>query len=89
MAVYSLPPSPIFEDNASYEVEHVLAHENKGSRPHPKKFHLIKWLRYALVHNSWEPESNLNVEVPKEYCDAVAKSNDKLTCHVLSVTMKP
>ena len=73
------PPPPIFEEDASYEVEHVLSHEDRGSRSRPKKFYLIKWLGYALEHNSWEPECNLSVEVLKEYWDAVAKSEDRLT----------
>jgi hypothetical protein len=72
-------PLPIFEEDASYEVERVLSHENRGSRSRPKKFYLVKWLGYALEHNSWEPECNLSVEVLKEYWDAVAKSEDRLT----------
>jgi hypothetical protein len=75
------PPPPVFEEDASYEVERVLSHENRGSRSRPKKFYLIKWLGYALEHNSWEPECNLSVEILKEYWDAVAKSEDILTRH--------
>ena len=36
------PPPPIFEEDASYEVERVLSHEDRGSRSRPKKFYLIK-----------------------------------------------
>ena len=75
------PPLPVFEEDASYEVERVLSHEDRRSRSRPKKFYLIKWLGYALEHNSWEPECNLSVEVLKEYWDAVAKSEDRLTRH--------
>ena len=75
------PPLPVFEEGASYEVERVLSHEDRGSRSRPKKFYLIKWLGYALEHNSWEPECNFSVEVLKEYWDAVAKAEDKLTRH--------
>ena len=60
------PPLPVFEEDASYEVERVFSHEDRGSRSRPKKFYLIKWLGYALEHNSWEPEMNLSVEVLKE-----------------------
>ena len=49
----------------------------------PQEIYLIKWLGYALKHDSWEPESNLSVEVLKEYWDAVAKLDNRLTCHVL------
>ena len=73
------PPPPIFAEETSYEVERVLSHEDRGSRSHPKKFYLIKWLEYALEHDSWEPECNLSVEVLKEYWDAVVKSEDRLT----------
>ena len=72
-------PPPIFEENASYEEERVLSHEDRGSHSRPNKIYLIKWLGYALEHNSWEPECNLSVEVLKEYWDAVAKSEDMLT----------
>ena len=74
-------PPPVFEEDASYEVERVLSHEDRGSHSRPKKFYLIKWLGCALEHNSWEPECNLSVEVLKEYWDAVAKSENILTCH--------
>ena len=73
------PLPPIFEENASYEIERVLSHEDRGSRSRPKKFYLIKWLGYAFEHNSWEPECNLSVKILDEYWDAVAKSDDKLT----------
>jgi hypothetical protein len=73
------PLPPIFEEDASYEVERVLSHEDRGSCSRPKKFYLINWLGYALEHNSWEAECNLSVEVLKEYWDAIAKSEDGLT----------
>ena len=38
------PPPPIFAEDASYEIEHVLSHEDRGSHSRPKKFYLIKWL---------------------------------------------
>ena len=34
-----------------------------------------------LSNNSWGPESNLSVEVLKEYWDAVSKLENMLTCH--------
>ena len=46
------PPPPVFEEDASYEVERMLLHEDRGSCSRPKKFYLIKWLGYALEHNS-------------------------------------
>ena len=70
-----LPPPPVFEEDASYEVEHVISHEDRGPCSHPKKF------KHALGHNSWEPESNLSVEVLNEYWDGVAKPNNMLTRH--------
>ena len=73
------PHPPIFAEDASYEVKRVFSHEDRWSRSRPKKFYLIKWLGYALEHNSWEPEYNLSVEVLKEYWDAVAKLEDRLT----------
>lgn len=50
------PPSPNFQEDASYEVERMLLHADRGSCSHAKKFYLIKWLGYALEHNSWEPK---------------------------------
>lgn len=55
----------------------------------PKKFYVIKFLGYALEHNSWELESNFNVEVLKECWDAIAKANDRLTHHVVRLDHKP
>ena len=54
------PPSPIFEEDASYE---AFLHEDRESHCCPKKFYLINWFKYALEHNSWEPESNLTLGV--------------------------
>ena len=74
------PPPPILEDDElSFDVERVLAHEVRGSRTRPQKFYLIKWLGYGLEHNSWEPENNLNSEVLKEYWDTLARSRERLT----------
>ncbi len=74
------PPPPILEDDElSFDVERVLAHEVRGSRTRPQKFYLIKWLGYGLEHNSWEPEKNLSSEVLKEYWDTVARSQERLT----------
>lgn len=75
------PPPPILEENdeLSFEVERVLAHEIRGSRTRPQKYYLIKWLGYGLEHNSWEPEKNLSLEVLKEYWDTVARSQERLT----------
>ena len=75
------PPPPILEENdeLSFEVERVLAHEISGSRTRPQKYYLIKWLGYGLEHNSWEPEKNLSLEVLKEYWDTVARSQERLT----------
>jgi hypothetical protein len=75
------PPPPVFKEDASYEIEQVLSHEDRGSCSRPKKLYFIKWLGYALEHNSWELECNLSVEVLKEYWDSVAKSEDRLTRH--------
>ena len=51
------------------------------------QFYLVKWLGYALGHNSWGLESNLSAEVPGVYWDAVAES-DNSHAMVLSLTTK-
>ena len=61
------PPPPVIENHdISYEVKRVLQHEVRGSRSRPIKLYLIKWLSYGLEHNSWEPKSNLSLEILKE-----------------------
>ena len=43
------PPPPILEDDElSFDVEHVLTHEIRGSRTRPHKSYLIKWLGMDL-----------------------------------------
>lgn len=64
MVGYS-PLPPLFGEDASYKVECLFAHEDRGSHSCPKKLYLIKWPGYALEHNSLGPESNLSVEVLK------------------------
>ena len=75
------PPTPIFEEDASYEVERKFSHEDRGSRSRSKELYLIKWFGYALEHKPWKLESTLTEEVLKEYWDAIAKSDDRLTHH--------
>jgi hypothetical protein len=46
------PPPPILEkDELSFDVEHVLTHEVRGSSTRP---YLIKWLEYGLENCFWE-----------------------------------
>ena len=69
------PPPPVIENHdISYEVERVLQHEVRGSRSRPVKFYLIKWLGNGLEHKSWEPKSNLSLEIFKEYWGFVVRS---------------
>ena len=42
--VYYPPPPTLENDNMSFEVECVLAHEVQGSRIGPKKLYLVKWV---------------------------------------------
>ena len=46
------PPPPLFEEDASYEVECMLSHEHGGSHSCPKESYPIKWIGCALEHNS-------------------------------------
>ena len=69
------PPPPIVEDDElSFDVEHVLTYEVRGSRTKRQKFYLIKWLGYGFEHNSWEPEKNLSSKVLKKYWDTMVRS---------------
>jgi hypothetical protein len=36
---------------------------------------------YGFEHNSWEPESNLSIEVLKEYWDSIVRANERLSRH--------
>jgi hypothetical protein len=69
-----LPPILEEDDELSFEVERVLAHEVRGSSTKPQKHYLIKWLGYGFEHNVWEPEKHLSLEVLKEHWDTVAHS---------------
>ena len=45
---------------ATYEAEHVLLCANKGSCSRPKKFNLVKWLRFmhlSTILETWRPTS--------------------------------
>ena len=54
-----LPPAPIVVDGETeYVVEQILAHRQRG-KDHSKTEFLIKWKDYAVEHNTWEPEANL------------------------------
>ena len=75
----SFVPSANFEEDASYEVKHVLSHECRGPHSCPRNSISLKWLGYALQHNYWEPEGNLGVEVLKEGCSS--QIEDRLTHH--------
>lgn len=61
------PPPPVFKEDVLYEVECMLSSKDRGSHSCPKKIYIIKWLRYALGHNSLVLESNFNAKILKEY----------------------
>ena len=53
------PPAALIVDgDEEYVVEMVLAHRVQG-KSHPKTEFLVKWEGYAVEHNTWEPEENL------------------------------
>ena len=84
------PPLVVIKNHdISYEVEHVLQHEVRGSHSRPVKFYLIKWLGYGLEHHSWEPKSNLSREVLKKYWDSIVCNNELLSCHGLGCESLP
>ena len=77
------PPAEWLTDEPDYEVEAILDH---CIRPAPRKTrtskvtkkYLIKWKGYDHLHNSWEPESNLDncADILAEYWQRVnAKSS--------------
>ena len=62
----SEPPPDLINDHEEYEVEEVLDMRLYGWWK--KHQYLIKWKSYTNVHNSWEPEENVNVlELVKEF----------------------
>ena len=63
---FTEPPPDLIEDHEEYEVEEILDTRLFGRwRKHQ---YLIKWKGYANVHNSWEPEENVNaLELVKEF----------------------
>jgi hypothetical protein len=79
---------PTLEEGASYKVERVLLHEDRGSRSRPNEVRLIKLLGCTLEHSSWESKSNLSVEFLQGYWNAIANSEDVLTHHGLRMTTK-
>ena len=59
-------PPDLIEDHEKYEVEEILDMRLYGRWK--KRQYLIKWKGYAKVHNSWEPEENVNApELVKEF----------------------
>ena len=64
-----LPPNPeIVNGIPTYEVEAILSHRDKlkgtgakgKSKGKMRREYLIKWAGYGDVHNSWEPEANID-----------------------------
>jgi Reverse transcriptase (RNA-dependent DNA polymerase)/RNase H-like domain found in reverse transcriptase/Integrase zinc binding domain/Chromo (CHRromatin Organisation MOdifier) domain/gag-polyprotein putative aspartyl protease len=54
------PPPEVIDGELEYEVEAVLAHrEKKGRGLRGRREYLIKWVGYDDIHNTWEPEDNL------------------------------
>eukprot|EP00884_Botryococcus_braunii_P021747 jgi/Botrbrau1/8256/Bobra.0001s0014.1 len=55
------PPLPeIIEGEKEYEVEAVLAHRERKLRGRKTaREYLVKWTGYEDIHNTWEPEDNL------------------------------
>ena len=63
---FTEPPPDLIEDHEEYEVEQILDARLFGWWK--KCQYLIKWKGYTKVHNSWEPEENVNVpELVKEF----------------------
>ena len=52
------PPTFVLDGQEEYEVERILAHRQRGKGNAVKTEFLIKWLGYAVEHNTWEPEAN-------------------------------
>ena len=71
------PPTPyILDGQEEYEVERILSHRSRrtGRGGHTVKTEfLIKWQGYAVEHNTWEPETNVENAPQKlaEYWAAV------------------
>ena len=67
---YQPPKEPLFYDDAGlpwYEVEDILQHRELKRGKRSVVQYLIKWKGYGHEHNTWEPESNLNVEALQAY----------------------
>lgn len=51
-----------------YEVESIIAHENRGRRTNRQLHFLIRWKKSDPSHDSWVPESDLKCpEILKQY----------------------
>jgi hypothetical protein len=66
------PPPDILEEDSYYKIEQILSHEmrkvgKKHGKAKYKPYYLIQWEGYGPVHNSWEPEENLNEEALLSY----------------------
>ena len=56
------------EDIEEYVIEKILDKRNvKYYHAKTKQEFLVKWKGYGDEHNSWEPKSNLSLEIIKEY----------------------
>ena len=65
---YSEDNSENEEDVEEYVIEKILDKRNvKYYHAKTKQEFLVKWKGYGDEHNSWEPKSNLSVEIIKEY----------------------
>jgi hypothetical protein len=60
-------PLPVFKEDVLYEVECMISYEDRGFCSCLEKVCILKWLGYALGHNSLVLESNFNAKILQEY----------------------
>jgi hypothetical protein len=69
----SVDPSPpvVVDGEEEYEVEAILGHRDVTAGRQRRREYLVKWVGYGALHNTWEPEGNL--ENAKEMVDRYKK----------------